>query len=125
MKNKNIVIFVIALLCLVVALYSMSGGIISPYVPFKTAQAKAGSQFQVIGSVLKEKEMAFRDGIFSFTLRDKEGTVMTVHYRGPRPLNFEHSEKAVVVGSYDRGGGVFMAEKLLVKCPSKYTTKVQ
>jgi cytochrome c-type biogenesis protein CcmE len=43
---------------------------------------------------------------------------MTVHYNGVKPGNFEEAVQIVAVGTYHQG--VFEAEQLLVKCPSKY-----
>jgi cytochrome c-type biogenesis protein CcmE len=49
---------------------------------------------------------------------DEDGNTMTVHYDGVKPGNFEEAVQIVAVGSYR--DGVFHAEQLLVKCPSKY-----
>jgi cytochrome c-type biogenesis protein CcmE len=46
------------------------------------------------------------------------GETMTVHYSGVKPGNFEEAVQIVAIGSYQEG--VFEAEQLLVKCPSKY-----
>jgi cytochrome c-type biogenesis protein CcmE len=49
---------------------------------------------------------------------DDDGNTLTVHYSGIKPGNFEEAVQIVAVGSYQEG--VFYAEQLLVKCPSKY-----
>jgi cytochrome c-type biogenesis protein CcmE len=36
----------------------------------------------------------------------------------PKPANFEEAEKLVIEGSTQ--GDVFVADKILTKCPSKY-----
>jgi cytochrome c-type biogenesis protein CcmE len=43
-----------------------------------------------------------------------------VRYHGLRPANFEDAISIVAIGSWDAGAQEFRAEKLLVKCPSKY-----
>jgi cytochrome c-type biogenesis protein CcmE len=43
---------------------------------------------------------------------------MRVVYPNPRPANFEDAERVVVDGRME--GDTFMAEHILVKCPSKY-----
>ena len=53
-----------------------------------------------------------------FAMVDEDGNTLTVHYSGVKPGNFEEAVQIVAVGTYL--GGVFEAEQLLVKCPSKY-----
>ena len=55
---------------------------------------------------------------FSFFMRDQEGAVRQVVYANPKPANFEDAEQVVVDGRVE--GDVFVAEHILVKCPSKY-----
>ena len=54
-----------------------------------------------------------------FTLYDeKTKESIPVSYTDVKPANFEDAVSIVAIGRYDKG--VFAAEKLLVKCPSKY-----
>ena len=54
-----------------------------------------------------------------FNLVDLESKrVLPVAYRDVKPANFEDAVSIVAIGKY--GSGSFQAEKLLVKCPSKY-----
>jgi len=46
------------------------------------------------------------------------GVVRQVVYPNPKPANFEDAEQVVVNGRME--GDVFVAEHILVKCPSKY-----
>jgi cytochrome c-type biogenesis protein CcmE len=41
-----------------------------------------------------------------------------VRYNNPKPANFEEAEQVVVEGRNQ--DGTFVAENILVKCPSKY-----
>jgi cytochrome c-type biogenesis protein CcmE len=54
----------------------------------------------------------------SFSLLDEQGHAMPVVYRGIRPGNFKDAISIVAIGRYHEGR--IEAEKLLVKCPSKY-----
>ncbi|HYX19402.1 MAG TPA: cytochrome c maturation protein CcmE, partial [Thermoanaerobaculia bacterium] len=54
----------------------------------------------------------------SFELIDPNGGRMPVVYRGLRPGNFKDAISIVAIGRYQDGR--IEAEKLLVKCPSKY-----
>jgi cytochrome c-type biogenesis protein CcmE len=43
-----------------------------------------------------------------------------VRYEGLKPANFEEAISIVAIGWYDEAGDELAANKLLVKCPSKY-----
>lgn len=55
---------------------------------------------------------------FTFLLVDEKQQQQEVYYFNPKPADFERSEKVVVVGGMKKGK--FVAEKILMKCPSKY-----
>lgn len=59
-------------------------------------------------------------GRFTFLLQDQYGKMIKVISKDPRPANFEHAISIVAIGRYDPAEQAFMAEDLLVKCPSKY-----
>ncbi|MFN8417481.1 MAG: cytochrome c maturation protein CcmE [Cytophagaceae bacterium] len=58
---------------------------------------------------------------FEFLLIDNNQKPMKVVYLQPKPQDFEKSEQVVVIGKMNKG--VFLAEKILMKCPSKYEDK--
>ena len=120
MKNKWIIGVIVILIFGGFAFYSFSSSL-SPYVTLNEA-ATASGQVQVLGTIVEEKEISFdlETGRLEFYLADEEGTVTAVSYSGPRPDNLKESENIVIVGQYING--IFHAEKLLVKCPSKYET---
>jgi cytochrome c-type biogenesis protein CcmE len=70
------------------------------------------------GLVEKSTEYLDASEELRFAMVDEDGNTMTVHYNGVKPGNFEEAVQIVAVGSYSEG--VFHAEQLLVKCPSKY-----
>lgn len=45
---------------------------------------------------------------------------MKVVYTRPKPANFEQAVSLVAIGRHDMTKGVFLADDMLVKCPSKY-----
>ncbi len=53
----------------------------------------------------------------TFEGEDETGRVKVIYPKG-KPNNFEAATQVVVIGSYK--DGVFYAEDMLVKCPSKY-----
>lgn len=62
---------------------------------------------------------------FTFLLVDKDGTEQEVFYNEPVPADFTRSESVVVIGAY-KNDEIFVADKILMKCPSKYQeTNVQ
>jgi cytochrome c-type biogenesis protein CcmE len=123
MKYRNIIIFIIALGLLVAAVFSLSEDILSPYVPFKEAMESPRKYVQIIGKLDKTVPVVHKEGEYSFTLIDKEGSKMIATHRGTKPQNFEHTDQVVVLGRYNAAGNLFEADKVLVKCPSKYRSK--
>jgi cytochrome c-type biogenesis protein CcmE len=123
MKYRNIIIFLVGLGLLVAAVFSLSENILSPYVPFNEAMSSPGKYVQVIGRLDKSAPVVHREGEYSFTVIDKDGTKMSVTHRGVKPQNFEHTDQVVILGTYAAGEKLFEAEKVLVKCPSKYRSK--
>lgn len=59
-------------------------------------------------------------GRFTFMLQDSSKKMVKVISDDPRPANFEQAISIVAIGHYDRDQQAFLADDLLVKCPSKY-----
>ncbi|MEP1034498.1 cytochrome c maturation protein CcmE [Ekhidna sp.] len=55
---------------------------------------------------------------FKFEMIDENGLKQKVLFAEPIPTDFTRSEQVVIVGAYQ--GDKFVAEKILLKCPSKY-----
>jgi len=91
---------------------------LTPYLSFDEAK-KARGVVQVMGALDKQSDRydAAKEEL-SFDLVDPEGRRMPVSYRGIRPGNFKDAISIVAIGRYQDGR--IEAEKLLVKCPSKY-----
>jgi cytochrome c-type biogenesis protein CcmE len=60
------------------------------------------------------------DGKFRFAMKDDTGRLVDVIYDKPKPANFEQAVSIVAIGHYDERASAFVADDLLVKCPSKY-----
>lgn len=90
---------------------------LTPYLPFAQARTATGT-VQVMGA-LDKTSVAMSDGVLRFTLIEKAtGERLPVVFGHTRPANFEMAIEITAIGRYE--GGAFQAEKLLVKCPSKY-----
>ncbi|NJO83827.1 MAG: cytochrome c maturation protein CcmE [Blastochloris sp.] len=64
-------------------------------------------------------------GRWTFLLQDEDGDQVKVVYDDARPANFEQAVSIVAIGHYDEAQDVFVADDLLVKCPSKYQEQEQ
>ncbi|MDJ1469864.1 cytochrome c maturation protein CcmE [Cytophagaceae bacterium DM2B3-1] len=104
---------------------------VSTYVTFKEAADMAASgkstKVHVVGSLKKDAtgnilEMSYQPEIdpnhFTFKLIDRDNKETIVVYDNPKPQDFERSEQVVVIGHMQNNE--FIAEKILMKCPSKY-----
>lgn len=60
------------------------------------------------------------EGRWTFMLQDEQGAEVKVISDDPRPANFEQATSIVAIGRYDNAQQAFVADDLLVKCPSKY-----
>ena len=91
----------------------------TPYVSFEEA-AGAGRTVQVMGALEKgSSRYDIPTKTLHFTLvEEKTGRTLPVTYTDVKPANFEEAVSIVAIGRH--GGSTFAAEKLLVKCPSKY-----
>jgi cytochrome c-type biogenesis protein CcmE len=91
----------------------------TPYVTFQEAQASSRT-VQVMGGLEKgTSRYDTASKTLHFKLVDpKTNEVLPVSYKDVKPANFEDAVSIVAIGRYQ--GDAFQAEKLLVKCPSKY-----
>ncbi len=128
MKNSN-VIFIVFISVAIIIIISTFGDA-STYVTFNKAKDmyESGSmtKFHVVGKLNKDKNNQI-SGVstsedmltFSFEMIDEEGKKENVFYGEPMPSDFLLSEQIVVIGGYENNN--FVANEILLKCPSKYT----
>lgn len=80
-------------------------------------------ELHVVGKLQLDKEMVYNPEVdanyFSFFLKDNDGKECKVVFAGSKPQDFERSEQIVLTGQMV--GNSFQANKILMKCPSKYT----
>ena len=112
-----------AVLLLAFAGFSLSAfkETLTPYVDYKQAR-EADRVVQVMGALEKgsSKYVDTEDFLY-FTIKDPETRdTIRVRYKGLKPANFEDAISIVAIGQFDEGAKEFEANKLLVKCPSKY-----
>lgn len=107
---------ILAFLVLGLTTFSSS---MTPYVSFDEAE-RSPRTVQVMGGLEKgSSRYDTSSKTLYFNLVDLESKkVLPVAYRDVKPANFEDAVSIVAIGKYGNGG--FQAEKLLVKCPSKY-----
>ena len=118
MKTKNII--GIAFIVGFIALAFMNfGSSVGGYMNFDEAD-QTGASAHVVGTWVSTKPVSYdpSTNVFRFYMADENGNEQEVHYLNPKPANFEDAEKLVVEGAIK--GDVFVADHILVKCPSKY-----
>ena len=118
MNYKKIIIIIVIVSLIVIAFLSMDG-MLTPYVSFQSA-ISSGKSVQIIGKLSKSDTMEYFEGYYIFSMNDDDGTKLRVIHRGTQPLNFQHADQVVALGSYNSEEKIFEADNILVKCPSKY-----
>lgn len=127
MKKSHILILIVIAAAVGILLTTADDA--SSYVSFSEAYQLASTgnkkDIHVVGELKKDgsgKVIGIEEGAdkvsFSFIMVDDNGKEQKVNYREPMPADFTRSEKVVVIGSYS--GDTFIANKILLKCPSKY-----
>lgn len=118
MKISSIVILA-AIAIFAVALGVNFAGNTSLYTVFPAAK-KSGDNVHIVGQWVDREQASYdntRD-LFRFVLQDTLGNKAWVEYNDPQPQNFEQAERVVVIGQYK--DNAFHADKIVMKCPSKY-----
>jgi cytochrome c-type biogenesis protein CcmE len=127
MKKSHI--FIIIVIGVAVTIILSTANDASTYVSFNEAYQLASNgndkNIHVVGELKKDDRgevMGITPGedkvSFSFIMIDDNGKEQQVYHNQPMPQDFTRSEKVVVIGSYR--GELFYADKILLKCPSKY-----
>lgn len=127
MKKSHI--FGIVIIAVAIIVIMSTAGDASAYVTFKDAQEMASSgndnKIHVVGTLTKDPsghvvgiEPSADMMSFKFQMVDENNETQIVYHPNPMPTDFLKSEQVVVVGGYQNGK--FVADKILLKCPSKY-----
>jgi len=127
MKKSSIIGIVVIAVAIGIIISSQSNA--SSYVSFgeaeEIAQNGSAKKIHVVGE-LKKNSFGQVVGVnpsddklsVTFVMLDDKNVEQTVYYNEPMPSDFLRSEKVVVIGSYRNDK--FIADKILLKCPSKY-----
>jgi cytochrome c-type biogenesis protein CcmE len=128
---KKIQIFGLVIVAVAIGIIVSTAGDASTYVDFSKAKEMATSgdneSIHVVGKLKKNTsgqivEMQYDPQVdpnyFTFTLIDNNNVAQKVVYKSTKPQDFDKSEQVVVIGKMQNG--TFAAEKILMKCPSKY-----
>ncbi|EGO62740.1 cytochrome c maturation protein CcmE [Acetonema longum] len=122
MKRRHLVGLAVIALFVVYSAVTFSSAL-TPYVTFSQAKSVNGT-VQVRGVLINDQISVLDNGRkIQFTLRDEAGEAMPVTYGGVKPDGLAQASSIVAVGKVS--DGQFYAEKLLVKCPSKYQGSVK
>jgi cytochrome c-type biogenesis protein CcmE len=119
MKKSSIIGLVIIAVSIgvIISVYADS----STYANFSEAKESA-AEMHVTGTLDLGKSMEYNPqkdaNYFSFYMKDRTGAECKVVFYGTKPQDFERSENIVLTGKMV--GEEFHANKMLLKCPSKY-----
>jgi len=117
--NRNMIIALV-LIAVGIAVFISASEDVSTYATFK--QAENGDRVKIVGQLSREKPIVYdpqnAPDEFSFYMKDSDGMERKVILNKPKPQDFEMSEQIVVTGELENDA--FMANEILMKCPSKY-----
>ncbi|MFK7899879.1 MAG: cytochrome c maturation protein CcmE [Cyclobacteriaceae bacterium] len=130
MKLTHIIALIVLIISIVIVVFTLNDA--STYADFATAQElgmkEEGAEVHIVGELKKDGAgnivgMSYQptvdENLFKFVLIDENQREEEVIYFAPKPADMDKSEKVVIVASYVKGK--FIAKKILLKCPSKYT----
>ena len=118
MKAKT-VIGLIAIVAFTSLLFFSFGQQVGGYMDFAEAEA-TGARAHVVGKWVDRDQAHYdpAENLFTFYMQDDQGEIRQVLYANTKPASFEDAEKLVVEGHLE--DRIFVAEHILMKCPSKY-----
>jgi cytochrome c-type biogenesis protein CcmE len=131
---KKIHIFGLIVIAMAIGIIVSTYGNASTYSNFTEAEelAKEGetTEVHVVGKLKKDAtgqivgmqyDPVMDANHFEFMLVDTNKVEKRVVYQSPKPQDFDKSEQVVVIGKMK--GEYFECNKILMKCPSKYTNE--
>ena len=120
MKKTHIIAIIVIAVSIGAIISTVSDA--ATYADFATAEKFPGKEFQVVGQLNKDKEIKYKPeedaNSFQFYMVDNHGLEYLVKFNGAKPQDFERSEQVVITGTIREE--LFLADKILMKCPSKY-----
>lgn len=125
--NKQIKFIVGGLLIVAAIVYLVFTSIQSTGAYYMTVDEVSSQANKLVGQKIRMSGNVLQDSanwdaanlLLSFDLTDASGKHVTVSFHGSRPSNFSRATEAIVEGQL-QPNGVFRADNLLLKCPSRY-----
>jgi len=130
MKLTHIMGIILLIVGLVIVIFTLNDA--STYADFAKAEmlskADPDSEVHIVGELTKDADgniegMYYNPtenpNLFQFSMVDEKGREEQVIYFAPKPADIDKSEKVVIVAKHAKNR--FIAQKILLKCPSKYT----
>lgn len=131
---KKAHLFAIAIIAVAIGIIMSTTADASVYVSFGEARQRAAegnqTKVHVVGRLPRDGQKnplgleydPLQDpNHFAFTLIDTNRVAQRVVYFNPKPQDFDKSEQVVITGNMREG--LFVADQILLKCPSKYVEK--
>ncbi|NBI29547.1 cytochrome c maturation protein CcmE [Chengkuizengella marina] len=124
-KNKKMligcsIIFVATIVLLIGATTKASGSELTLQEIIQEPHKFQGRFIMTQGDLIEKSIQWDADLIqLSFKIEDEFGNVLTVVHQGVKPDNFSE-DVIVIVEGFIHDDGIFTAEKVQTKCPSKY-----
>lgn len=132
MKKTHLLALVV--IAIAIGIVMATAGDASVYVSFKEAKELAADgdmrKVHVVGRLPHDAQkniigMQYNPTLdpnyFAFMLVDTNHVQQQVVYYNPKPQDFDKSEQVVITGNMRND--IFVADKILLKCPSKYVEK--
>lgn len=117
MKRYDKIILLVLLVVFGGGIFMTARNAFDSYVTFAQA-AESNRSVQVKGVAIDGTVRELDENTFTFEMEDMSGQVLRVRRTGIIPVNLFEADNVVVKGRYK--DGEFVAQQILVKCPSKY-----
>ncbi|NLZ39248.1 MAG: cytochrome c maturation protein CcmE [Firmicutes bacterium] len=117
MKRYDKTVLLLLLVVFGVGIFLTARNAMSTYVTFAEAQA-TDRAVQVKGLAVEGTVEELGSEKYAFKMEDNNGDIVRVVASGEIPDNLLEAESIVVKGKYQNNE--FIAQNILVKCPSKY-----
>ena len=125
LKPLHIIGIAMIVLAIVLGYYGLQSAL-RPYTTSVAEAIDSGRGVQLAGFLVPGEQGRYtNDNNFTFSMQDNTGKVVQVIYPKPKPANFEKAISIVAIGHYDASTRAFMADDMLVKCPSKYQEQLE
>ncbi|MGC6588842.1 cytochrome c maturation protein CcmE [Paenibacillus sp. Dod16] len=128
-KNKKVLVgggfIVAAIVFLLLGAAPASSGVEATIGQLQSESAKyrQSNYLLVQGDIIGDSIEWDADTIqLRFKIKDEEGNILQVVHSGVKPDNFSEGIIAIVEGTY-REDGVFEADRVKTRCPSKYEAR--